>query len=197
MKVAGSEKKPLVGARVSGKINPEERIEITLLVRSRADIAQTPAFREMLAAAPAERKPMTREQWRDTYGADPADLALIEEFAHQHEIDVVRSSIAERRVVLSGTIAQLTKAFPVKLQKAVFKGKTLRVRTGAVGVPAELAKIVEDVKGFDNRRRHSRTSAFGEGGSSADRRGAAFTPTVGQLYNFPPSYRYWRVHRHH
>jgi kumamolisin len=187
MKVAGSEKKPLVGARVSGKINPEERIEITLLVRSRAAIAQTPAFREMLAAAPAERKPMTREQWRDTYGADPADLALIEEFAHQHEIDVVRSSIAERRVVLSGTIAQLTKAFPVKLQKAVFKGKTLRVRTGAVGVPAELAKIVEDVKGFDNRPQaqpHFRRSAKGV----RPRTGAArpFTPTeVGQLYNFP------------
>src|SRR5258708_6291507 len=113
IKIAGSEKKPLAGARAKGKIDSNERIEITVLVRSRAPVADTGAFRKMLAAAPADREPMTREQWRDAHGADPADLAQIEEFAHEHEIDVVRSSIAERRVVLSGTIAALTKAFPV------------------------------------------------------------------------------------
>jgi kumamolisin len=116
-------------------------------------------------------------------------MALLEEFAHQREIDVVRSSIAERRVVLSGTIAQLTKAFPVKLQKAVFKGKTLRVRTGSVGVPAELAKIVEDVKGFDNRpqaRPHFRRSANGVVHAPA-RRGLSRRLKSGSSIIFPQS----------
>ena len=187
VKISGSEKKPLAGAKVKGKIDQKERIEITVLVRSRAPIAGSGAFREMLAAVPAEREPMTREQWRDEHGADPADLAKIEEFAHEHELDVMRSSISERRVVLSGTIASLTKAFSVKLQKVAFKGKTHRQRTGGIGVPAHLSKIIEDVKGFDNRPQaqpHFRLPARG----FRPRTGAAraFTPIeVGKLYNFP------------
>ncbi len=188
IKIAGSEKKPLAGARVSGKINPEERIEITVLVRSRAPLASSPAFRKIASVAPAKREYMTREQWSEKHGADPADLAAIEEYAHEHELDVVRSSSAERRVVLSGTIAALTKAFPVKLQKVIYKGKTHRQRTAAVSVPEQLAKIIEDVKGFDNRPQaqpHFRSAAKGlrpRAGSAA----RAFTPVeVGKLYNFP------------
>ena len=185
--IAGSEKKPLAGAKVKGKIDPKERIEITVLVRSRAPVAETKAFRTMLGAAPSDRETMTREQWRDAHGSAPADLALIDEFAHEHELDVVRSSIAERRVVLSGTIAALSRAFSVKLQKVAFKGKTHRQRTGGIGVPAHLSKIIEDVKGFDNRPQaqpHFRRPAKG----FRPRTGAAraFTPIeVGQLYDFP------------
>ncbi len=189
LKISGSEKKPLAGARVTGKVDLKERIEITVLVRPRAPLASSATLKKAATTAPSERTYLTREEWDAKHGADPADLAAVEEYAHEHGLDVVRSSSSERRVVLSGTIEALTKAFPVKLQRVIYKGKAHRQRTAAVGVPEQLSKIIEDVKGFDNRSQaqpHFRPAAKGfrprAGGTAR-----AFTPVeVGQLYNFPP-----------
>jgi len=210
VKITGSEKKPMAGAKAAGKVDPKERIEITVLVRPRADVATRAEFQAMLAAPPQERQYLSREQWAAEHGSDPADLAKIEEFAHEHELTVVRSSAAERSVVLSGTLAALTKAFSVRLQSVTFQGKKHRMRTGPIGVPAELAKIIVDVKGFDNRPQAqphfrvarmttatTRAKAKAGGAKTAkNKKGGvspsagtvpvAFTPIeVGKLYNFP------------
>jgi len=184
--IAGSEKKPLAGARASGTIDPDERIEITVLVRARRPAGAR--FRQTFSAARATRKYFTREEWDNAHGADPADLVAVEEYAHRHGLDVVHSSSAEQRVVLSGRIGALAKAFPVKLRRVIFKGKAYRQRTGPVGKPEPLAKIIVDVKGFDNRpqahphfqlaRRRLQPRSAGSA--------RAFSPVeVGQLYNFP------------
>ena len=184
--IAGSEKQPLAGARVSGDIDPDERIEITVLVRARRPAGER--FRQTLSAARATRKYFTRDEWDNAHGADPADLLAVEEFAHQHGLDVVHSSSAEQRVVLSGKIGALTAAFPVKLRRVIYKGKAYRQRTGAVGKPAPLAKIIVDVKGFDNRPQAHPHFQVARGGLRPRTAGSAraFSPVeVGQLYRFP------------
>ena len=184
--IAGSEKKPLAGARVSGTIDPDERIEITVLVRARRPAGAR--FRQTISAARTARKYFTREEWDSAHGSDPADLLAVEEYAHQHGLDVVHSSSSEQRVVLSGRIAALTKAFPVKLRRVIYKGKAYRQRTGAVGKPEPLAKIIVDVKGFDNRPQAHPHFQLARGGLRPRASGSAraFSPVeVGQLYNFP------------
>ena len=184
--IAGSEKKPLAGARVSGTIDPDERIEITVLVRARRPAGAR--VRQTLSAARTARKYFTREEWDNAHGSDLADLLAVEEYAHHHGLDVVHSSSAEQRVVLSGRIGALTAAFPVKLRRVIYKGKAYRQRTGAVSKPEPLAKIIVDVKGFDDRPQAHPHFQLARGGLRPRAAGnaRAFSPVeVGQLYHFP------------
>ena len=106
----------------------------------------------MGSSLPRERQYLTREEFAARYGADPADVAKVEAFAHQHNLTVVEASLARRTVVLSGTIAALSDAFEVRLANYEHPEGTFRGRTGPVMIPSELAGVVQGVFGFDNRR---------------------------------------------
>ena len=102
-------------------------------------------------------------------------------------------------MVLSGTLEALTRAFGVRLQRMSFRGREHRTRTGPVRVPADLAPIIEDVKGFDDRpqtsahfRRRDANLALVKGvGKTKIRPRASGTtgtftpPQVARLYQFP------------
>ena len=192
----GTEKKPLVGACALGKVDPQQRAAVTVLVRSRAPLSvRQPAFRQLLTAPVAERKYLSREELAARHGAAPADLDKIEAFAHAHGLTVVHRSAGERRVVLAGTLGALTGAFGVRLRRMMFQGKEHRIRTGPVRVPAALAGIIEDVKGFDDRpqtsphfrlRQPPRARKAGRRRPRAGTTAGTFTPPeVARIYNFP------------
>ena len=192
--LAGTVRKPLAGARALGKLNLEQRISVSVLVRSRAPLAiGAPAFRKLLTGRIGERDYLSREELTSRHGADSADLGRIEAFAHDNGLTVVHRSEAERRVVLSGTLAALIGAFGVKLERVSFGGRECRMRTGAMKVPAALAKIILDVKGFDDRPQaypHFRLLAKRRGKPRKGRKRATnagtFTPIeISRLYNFP------------
>ena len=112
MPVQGSERAPLKGARKVGAADPKERILVTVLVRRRPSGRDLPtAIEEIGALQPQGRKYLTHEEFAAAYGADPAELEKVEEFAHEHGLDVVEVSPAQRRLVLSGTVAAFSKAF--------------------------------------------------------------------------------------
>jgi kumamolisin len=187
----GSEKKPVAAAEVVGELQPEERFEVTVRVRARAAhdlVAQV----NQLAAQPAEsRQHLSRQEFADRFGADPADLARIESFAKAHGLNVVQSSAGRRSVVLGGTVANISTAFGVKLDLYDHPdGGTFRGRQGAIYIPSELDGIVEGVFGLDDRpaaQPHFRRIEQLEGIqplAAAPR--SSFTPTqVAQLYDFP------------
>ena len=192
----GTEKKPLSSARYLGEVDPGQRATVTVLVRPRAPLSLRQAtFRQLLTAPVAQRKYLSRAELTARHGAKPADLDKIEAFAHAHELTVVHRSAAERRVVLAGTLGTLTKAFGVRLKRVMFQGNEHRTRTGPVRVPAALAEIVEDVKGFDNRpqtsphfRRRKQPAArkAGQVRPRAQATAGTFTPVeVARLYDFP------------
>ncbi len=191
--LAGTEKKPLAGARRLGPVDAQERATVTVIVRPRRPL---PVSRALLTAPIAQRQYLTRAELAERYGASPADLDRIEAFAHTHGLTVVHRSAAERRVLLTGTLGALTDAFGVQLQRVSFQGRTHRLRTGPVRVPANLAEVVEDVKGFDDRpqasphfRRLSVTAGRGKSRQLRPRAGTTagtFTPVeVARLYDFP------------
>jgi kumamolisin len=116
------------------------------------------------------------------HGADPADIAAIEAFAHENGLTVAERSAARRSVVLKGTAANMQKAFGTKLAHYTTPAGEYRGRTGSLTIPANLQPMVTAVLGLDNRpiaKPHSRRA-------QAAKVTGALTPTqVAQAYSFP------------
>src|SRR2546429_9865381 len=146
----GSHKTPLKGAKLTGKLDPNERLEVTVRVRSRAALAVSTEFAALTGSPPAQRRHLSREEFAARFGADPADVERIEQFAHEHDLDVVSSQAGQRTVRLSGTLKAMQAAFGVKLKAAVFNKVKFRHRSGAISVPKDVAPLIEGVFGLDN-----------------------------------------------
>lgn len=105
--IEGSERFERHGSRRVSAPDPNERIELSILVRRRNSIKNIGWVKEMGSKLPHERQYLSREEFAATYGADNNDLKKIETFAHEHNLTVVEVSKARRTVVLSGTIGGL------------------------------------------------------------------------------------------
>ena len=188
--VQGSERVALKGARKVGTADPKERILVTVLVRRRASTKRlSSAIEEISSLQPRDRKHLTREEFAATHGADPAELEKVEEFAHEHGLDVVEVNPAQRRLVLSGTVAAFSKAFGVSLARYKHPTGTYRGRTGPIRVPEDLVPIIEGVFGLDNRPQaqpHMRVYGGKKGTALPRARGNSYTPPqIATLYDFP------------
>jgi kumamolisin len=184
--LAGSERTAVHGARIVGAPDPNERIEVTLFLRASTP-APPPA--KMGAQLPHQKQHLTREQYAASHGANPADIAKIDAFAHEYGLDVLETNVGARTVVLSGTIKAVSQAFNTTLSTYEAPTGKYRGRTGAVQIPAELDGIVQGVFGLDNRpqaRPHVRRIHVQAGSSAQPRQDRSYSPTqVAQLYGFP------------
>src|SRR5438552_18645745 len=90
--IPGSERAALPGARAVGAPHPDERLDVTLLVRPRSAATGFPSVGELGATPLQARKYISREEFSATHGADPGDLDKIKEFAHDHNLTVVEVS---------------------------------------------------------------------------------------------------------
>lgn len=165
--IPGSERFMLAGAQVLGDADPSERATVTVRVRPKSASAPPPGS-------------MTREAFEAAYGADTGDLERIAAFARSSGLQAIESSAARRSVVLGGSVAQLSAAFGVSLQRCQRGALTYRGRVGTVSVPSDLTNVVEAVVGLDNRPQA--TPKFRIAAQPA----VTFTPLqVAQLYDFP------------
>ena len=146
--IPGSEKRVVPGASAAGPIAPETRIEVTVRVRPRKPL---PTADEVAAAALRGDAPLTHDQLEAEYSADPADMAKVEAFARGHHLAVVDADPARRVVILAGTVGHFQHAFDVTLDHYHAPDFTYRGRVGTIGVPVDLAGVVEGVFGLDNR----------------------------------------------
>lgn len=185
--LVGSERSPVVGAREVGPANPDERLEVSVRLRSREG-KTAPLTAEALAQPLEQRKLLTRDELEKQHGADPASIRLMEAFAREHGLVVVEASAARRTVVLSGTVATMNAAFGVELKQFEHPNGTYRGRTGPVQIPAELQDTIEGVFGLDNRpqaKPHFRRRKDGTG-VRAHASNVSYTPLqVASAYNFP------------
>jgi kumamolisin len=156
-----------------------------VLVRPRAPEA-LPSAEELGRQPPTARRHLTRRELASAYGADPADVAAVASFARDHGLRVVRSSVAERSVVLAGAVGDLATAFGVRLSRYSSPRGEYRGRSGTVKLPGALADVVHSVHGLDDRRQvHSQLRARDADGSRTGSDGT-FSPTkVAELYKFP------------
>lgn len=165
------------GARIIGAPQVAEQIEVTIVVRRKTPLPPP-------GTAPQR---MSREQFAESYGASPADIASVEQFAVSEGLRVISSNLARRTVVIAGTVGAMQQAFGVELVTVEHEGKQFRARGGHVQIPANLHGVIEAVLGLDNRpqakpklRRHplgAMPRAVGD---------MSYTPLqVAQLYNYP------------
>src|SRR5262249_59607418 len=85
--------------------------------------------------------------------ADPAAVTLVKRFAKEFGLKVQAGTPApgRRTVKLTGTVANMQRAFGVTLSHATIEGQTYRVRDGSILLPSELQGYVVAVLGLDNR----------------------------------------------
>ncbi|HEY4066759.1 MAG TPA: S53 family peptidase, partial [Burkholderiaceae bacterium] len=184
----GSERHALAGAKAVGEVHPDERIEVTLRLRSKTPLATLAARGVHDATPPARRRYLTRDEFAASHGADAKDLAAVEAFAQAHGLVVVESSAARCSVVLAGNAASLAAAFGVELKRYEHAGGSYRGRTGSITLPAELADVVQGVFGLDDRPAASTHFQVFQPvrGVQAHAASVAYTPLqLAALYDFP------------
>jgi kumamolisin len=177
----GSERVAMPGARVLAPADPAERLEVSVIVRRGAGDEFRARVAE-LASGGAGRPCLTREEFAQRHGADPADLAAVRAFAVSCGLTVTQEHAARRTVVLSGTVAQFNAAFQVQLQQMQHDTCSYRGRTGGITLPTALDGVVEAVLGLDSRPQASAHFRMRPAASGA----TSFTPPqVASLYGFP------------
>jgi kumamolisin len=153
--LAGSARTIPRAAKSTGKSDPAQRIEVTVMIRPKASAATGAARGAALLAnasrPPASRQYTTREAFAADRGADAADLAAVERFAHEHGLTVTSANVAERLVKLSGTLADLSSAFGATVKQYRLGKIAFRGRTGSLSLPPEVAESIVGVFGFDTR----------------------------------------------
>ena len=123
----GSERTIVPGAKAIGSANPDESLQVTLLLRSRAQAedakartakataSEKAAVESLLKQRAAERQHLTREEFLAQRGALEEDIQRVEEFAHEYGLSISDAHQAKGSVTLSGTVADFRKAFDVEL----------------------------------------------------------------------------------
>lgn len=185
--ITGSERQPVRGARLIHNSHPDQTVEVSIRLRpkNKATYEELPT---QLGKSAFEH--LSREQFENDHGADPADLDKISKFAQENNLRIMPTGteLARRTVVLSGTVSDLQKAFHVELKEYSHPRGNFRGRVGEISVPAEYADIITGVFGLDNRpqaephfRRLPQTP-----GIKAHAATASHDPTeVAQMYDYP------------
>ncbi len=163
-------------AVTSAKVLPAgEHLTVSVIVR-----AKTPIDPARLGIG---HQPISHEQFAEMHGADPASVAMVKEFAEEFGLQIEPDAHPARRTVqLTGSIPALEKAFGTKLEQQETKRGALRIRSGALTIPQELAGHITAVLGLDNRpqaKPHFRLAVPHASNIS-------YTPVgVAALYGFP------------
>ncbi|BCL78432.1 kumamolisin [Ktedonobacteria bacterium brp13] len=137
-----------------------------------------------------------------TVQASPEDIGLVEHFAQQHGLTVVRVVPEAYQVVLSGSAKAIKQAFQIEtLERIETPSGPRRIRSGHIYIPKEWEGHVVAILGIDDRpqaRTHfqrvkSTNSIKTTGQSVPESNGNSLSTTqsyapvdIAKLYNFPP-----------
>ncbi len=176
----GTEHTPMQGARAIGPTSPHQLIEISVIVKNRQPL-NLPQHRGLT---------LTHSDFAKTYGADPANIDLVRQFARENNLTVLTrgDEVMRRTVTLAGTAAEMEKAFNVELVGFEHPDGTYRSHTGPIQIPENLATVIQGIFGLDNRpvahphfRLRNTNRTFGSRASTV-----TYTPLqVASLYDFP------------
>ncbi len=197
VELEGSHRDPVEGAERVGDVAPGEELTVTVFVRR--DPGARPLTDPAAEAAkrPQDRRYLSPAEVAAGFGAAPADLQAVADYAGSKGLRTNAVSAAGRSVRVTGAAGALGAAFGVELGYVQHGDVTYRGRVGPVRVPASLSGIIEAVLGFDNR-------PIGRSYLRATRAGAAhlprtaltewlppntyLPPRVGELYGFPADF---------
>ncbi len=181
VKLESSRRQPMAGARKIGRIDPQQKLQVSVILRRRNPLPEKDWHGEYL----------TREEFAKSYGADPADIKRVHEFAREFGLQVVptENEIGRRTVLLEGTAAQFEKAFAVQLNQYEHSTGTYRGREDMIEIPASMSGTIEAVLGMDSRpqaKPHFRWLTSRPVSAASAAADISYTPVqVAQLYDFP------------
>ena len=107
--LAGSERTAISGVQDLGPVNEQERIEVTVVLRRRAELPDELVF---------SPETISQSELADTYGAEPADVELVRETLSGLGLEITATDQASRRIKVAGTASALTQAFGTSLRQA-------------------------------------------------------------------------------
>ncbi len=173
--VPGSDRAPLPGLEQVGEPSGSERIQVTVVLRRRAELPDD---------LPSS---ISKAELAEKYGADPADITAVSDAVVAAGAEVVSADAASRRVLVAGDPATLEELFGTKLAIVqthdAVTGKQVRFRhrEGELTVPVDLDEIVTAVLGLDNRPQ-ARARLVVPAAAAA----VSYTPPdLGKIYKFP------------
>jgi kumamolisin len=170
--VEGSRRVPVPGATRIGPVDPNERIEATIVLKRKA-----------APPDPLTEPRLSREAFAAQHAAEPQDIDAIGQFADEHGLTVTYSNAASRMVRVAGPAEAIKTAFATQLSYYDTPHGRYRGRVGAVTLPTDVAPLVEAVLGLDNRpiaKPHLRRNAKPHQAPHA-----LFPAQVAKAYNFP------------
>jgi kumamolisin len=176
-----------------GDVPPGEQIEVSIYLKPRDNAAATPAVSPTRASGQSDPHATAREAIRSSSDAraelmtqrtaqHAQDIALIRDFAQDHGLTLSSMEPAKRLVKLTGTAAQLEKAFRTKLAHYEDGKRKFRARSGALSLPSELCPVVEAVLGLDTRPAAQPRLVIRPAAAAS---AASLPNKVAALYNFP------------
>jgi len=118
-------------ATLLGPADPDEVAAVTIAVRRRPGADPLAGHDHWAATPPGERRYLTEEEFVARHGAAPEDVAAIESFARDHELEVRASDLAQRIVIVAGRVERLNEAFGVEL--GIYERPGPESRRGAGG----------------------------------------------------------------
>lgn len=195
--IPGSRRPAIPEAKLLGRSNPAQRITLSIYARQNPHppSATVRSLDALSTDLPGKRRYLNKEEFNSVYGADPADLEKISDWAKANKLEVLDSSVAMRRVQVQGTIQDIEHAFSTELNEYEHPHDgQYRGREGELHVPSDLLGIVDGVFGLDTRRvgrprrrRSIRTVPLAslKAAPASAFPGAFFPPQVAQLYSYP------------
>src|ERR1700691_5899195 len=145
----GSERQVPPDAELVGPCPADTIIEVTLYLRSKDPSGLQQYVQEI--SEPGSHSYLTPQQFAHKFGANPADVEAVTNFAQRHQLNVIGHDLGRRSVTLSGTAARMSEAFGANLQHYRYAGGVYRLRQGSIQIPASFANVITGVFGLDNR----------------------------------------------
>ena len=168
--VQGSGRDAVEGVTTSGPVPDDQEIDVTLVLRRRAELPSSGKSTDAIDAAELGRR----------YGADPADLQTVRSVVSDAGARVISEDPAGRLVVVRGTYAVLKELFDVELSVAQGRHGSFRMRTGELTVPKEFGDAVTAVLGLDDRDQARARFVHAKAAATS------YTPLqLGEIYHFP------------
>ena len=181
MPVVGSEpsQSSTILASHLGKAESAQEVSVNLVLR-RANAEEFENLMDALKSGNPLVHAISREEMAARYGADPGDIALIQEFAASHELRVTKINQATRTVVVSGRVDKINSAFGVELHNFNLGNGAFHSHSGQVQLPMNISSVVESVVGLDSSKH------YGTHIRKASTQATSFSPVqIAQFYNFP------------
>jgi kumamolisin len=197
--LADSEIAPFPKARLIGKADANETVQVMVIVRRKPGAPPLPDHEYWMRTPPGSRKFLSPEEFAAQYGAEQKDIDAVVDFGRSNGLTVLEAHAGRRSVILTGTVAQMNAAFGVELQSyeapspqpsrstrkaAAVPTQTYRGYSGAISLPQAVADLVELVAGLDNRRTGGRNITW-MNDDPANFSTLTVAEVANQTYNFP------------